>query len=194
MSLCLTCSSSIPPQLVDTYKTPCCARQICVGCLLRNPRLREYDPCLQCGDLTTASGTERARRGRQENERRRAEAENIFSIEDEDEDEEEHGGEADGDEPPPYQGGDRQSGSGSSARSSIKQSSPSRAGSVKEKDEGEEEMEVVEVRHPVSRSDTILSIARKYAADVSGSRTVWALISVQWATTLPGSQTRKTQR
>ena len=31
----------------------------------------------------------------------------------------------------------------------------------------EGEMEVVEVKHPVSRSDTLLGIARKYAADVS---------------------------
>ncbi len=31
----------------------------------------------------------------------------------------------------------------------------------------EMEMEVVEVKHPVSRSDSLLSIARKYAADVS---------------------------
>ena len=31
----------------------------------------------------------------------------------------------------------------------------------------EEEMELVEIRHPVSKSDTILSIARRYAADVS---------------------------
>ena len=31
----------------------------------------------------------------------------------------------------------------------------------------EDLLEVVEVRHPVSRSDTLLAIARKYAADVS---------------------------
>jgi hypothetical protein len=33
----------------------------------------------------------------------------------------------------------------------------------------EAEMEVVEVSHPVGRNDTVLSIARKYAADVSGA-------------------------
>ena len=31
----------------------------------------------------------------------------------------------------------------------------------------EEEMESVEIKHPVSKSDTILAIARRYAADVS---------------------------
>jgi hypothetical protein len=33
--------------------------------------------------------------------------------------------------------------------------------------DGEEEEEVVEVRHNVTRSDTLLAIARRYAADVS---------------------------
>lgn len=33
----------------------------------------------------------------------------------------------------------------------------------------EEEMELVEVRHAVQKGDTILSISRKYAADVSPS-------------------------
>jgi len=170
MSLCLTCSSSIPTSS-SPYTTPCCVRPICIGCLARNPRLREYDPCLQCGDLTTASGTERARRGRAEAERKRQAGENVFTIEDEDDvdnDDAPGGGMADGDEPPPYTGGDDRSSRGSrgsaaaSAASSVRTGSPGR-GSVKE----EEEMQVVEVRHPVSRSDTILSIARRYAADVS---------------------------
>lgn len=34
-------------------------------------------------------------------------------------------------------------------------------------DEEEMEMELVEVRHAVQKGDTILSISRKYAADVS---------------------------
>jgi len=35
------------------------------------------------------------------------------------------------------------------------------------KEEKEEEEEMVEVRHTVSKSDTVLTIARRYAADVS---------------------------
>ena len=38
---------------------------------------------------------------------------------------------------------------------------------VSGEEEKEVEMEVVEVKHPVSRSDTVLGIARRYAADVS---------------------------
>jgi len=88
----------------------------------------------------------------------------VFEIGDDADDDQERTG----DEPPPYEGGDRLSGGSAtgSARSSIK--SPTRARSVHTQEVmEEEEMEVVEVRHPVSRSDTILSIARKYAADVS---------------------------
>lgn len=33
--------------------------------------------------------------------------------------------------------------------------------------EAEVDMEVVEVTHPVGRGDTVMSVARKYAADVS---------------------------
>jgi hypothetical protein len=38
-------------------------------------------------------------------------------------------------------------------------------GKVEEKEEEEEE--VVEIRHTVSKADTVLTIARRYAADVS---------------------------
>lgn len=34
-------------------------------------------------------------------------------------------------------------------------------------EDAQEEQELVEVKHPVSRSDTVLSIARRYGADVS---------------------------
>jgi len=35
------------------------------------------------------------------------------------------------------------------------------------KEEKEEEEEMVEIRHTVSKADTVLTIARRYAADVS---------------------------
>ena len=74
-SLCLTCASSIPPKaLVDSagggvFTTPCCKRNICANCLLKNPRLRAYDPCLAClagSDATTTStsGATRTSRGK----------------------------------------------------------------------------------------------------------------------------------
>ncbi|KAI0049780.1 hypothetical protein FA95DRAFT_1556484 [Auriscalpium vulgare] len=61
-SLCLACSSSLPPRLIrrladpstsaaaqaEFHLTRCCGRPICAACLQRNPRLARYDPCLAC--------------------------------------------------------------------------------------------------------------------------------------------------
>jgi len=38
---------------------------------------------------------------------------------------------------------------------------------IGKKEEEEEEEEMVEIRHTVAKSDTVLTIARRYAADVS---------------------------
>jgi hypothetical protein len=46
----------------------------------------------------------------------------------------------------------------------VEQDDQRGSGEVKEK---EEEEEVVEIRHTVSKADTVLTIARRYAADVS---------------------------
>ncbi|KAI0768080.1 hypothetical protein BD413DRAFT_452104, partial [Trametes elegans] len=50
VSLCLACSSSLPPRKVDinVYHTPCCSRPICPNCVSTNPRLTRYNPCLRC--------------------------------------------------------------------------------------------------------------------------------------------------
>src|SRR5260370_32878673 len=57
LDLCLTCSSSRPPEKRPggsqnpsqiEHITPCCNRRICSTCLTRNPRLRAYNPCLAC--------------------------------------------------------------------------------------------------------------------------------------------------
>ncbi|KAH9902808.1 hypothetical protein C8Q73DRAFT_22608 [Cubamyces lactineus] len=50
VSLCLTCSASLPPRKVDAsiYHTPCCSRPICPSCVSTNPRLTRYNPCLRC--------------------------------------------------------------------------------------------------------------------------------------------------
>ena len=50
-TLCLACSSSLPPRKVSEqsiYHTPCCDRPICEACLTKNPRLARYNPCLRC--------------------------------------------------------------------------------------------------------------------------------------------------
>ncbi|KAH7884530.1 hypothetical protein F5I97DRAFT_1812853 [Phlebopus sp. FC_14] len=48
VSLCLACSSSLPPKVSDIFLTPCCVRPICPACLSSNPRLGRYNPCLSC--------------------------------------------------------------------------------------------------------------------------------------------------
>jgi hypothetical protein len=49
-TLCLACSSSLPPSTTSTaiYITKCCQRPICPSCISSNPRLTRYDPCLFC--------------------------------------------------------------------------------------------------------------------------------------------------
>lgn len=68
---CQTCSSDIPSLVYPSsskrqpqpYITPCCSTPICNSCLIRNPRLREYVPCLRCGDVKSAEGINRIRVG-----------------------------------------------------------------------------------------------------------------------------------
>jgi len=49
-SLCLACSSSLPPSKsqFSCFTTNCCQRPICPSCITSNPRLARYDPCLAC--------------------------------------------------------------------------------------------------------------------------------------------------
>ena len=49
-TLCLACSSSLPPKVDDSelFITKCCGRPICPRCLESNPRLARYNPCLVC--------------------------------------------------------------------------------------------------------------------------------------------------
>ncbi|KAF8273259.1 hypothetical protein EI94DRAFT_1769325 [Lactarius quietus] len=49
-TLCLACSSSLPPRLPEPelFLTRCCGRPICPSCLTSNPRLARYNPCLLC--------------------------------------------------------------------------------------------------------------------------------------------------
>lgn len=71
-TLCLACSSSLPPRLLmqsqqtegkrpsELFLTKCCARPICPTCLAHNPRLARYDPCLACLGGVRAVGSPRA--------------------------------------------------------------------------------------------------------------------------------------
>lgn len=212
MSFCQTCSSEITPRS-SPFITPCCSRPICEGCLGRNPRLREYIPCLQCGDQrATSSRSAQPTRSiiqdaqARERERERAfvdrESQPIFELGDEEEyslvGDSDYSSRADGGNgnrspPPSYEPADnlqgsRGAGAGATARrsvSSIRSTGSQHDNQAQEgrsiheqsvernapsRHDGEEmEMELVEVRHAVQKGDTILSISRKYAADVSPS-------------------------
>jgi hypothetical protein len=212
MSFCQTCSSEITPRS-SPFITPCCSRPICEGCLGRNPRLREYIPCLQCGDQRATSSRsaqptrksiQEAQARERERERERAfvdrESQPIFELGDEEEysllGDSDHssasgGGDGSRSPPPGYEGDGLQSSGGAGATASRRSVSSIRSTgsqhdyqaqegrSIHEhsvernapsRHDGEEmEMELVEVRHAVQKGDTILSISRKYAADVSPS-------------------------
>ncbi|KAI0300899.1 hypothetical protein BC826DRAFT_991170 [Russula brevipes] len=115
--LCLACSSSLPPRLwkqtqedaqrgstsaggggSDTARRPsselfltrCCGRPICPSCLISNPRLARYDPCLAClGGVGAVDSAENAR-GQHivvSNIDGAVRDEDVFVVGDEDEDE-----------------------------------------------------------------------------------------------------------
>ena len=60
-TLCLACSSSMPPfkSSLSLFITSCCNRPICPQCLQSNPRLARHNPCLAClsgvGAINTTS-------------------------------------------------------------------------------------------------------------------------------------------
>lgn len=126
--------------------------------------MREYDPCLRCGDVRSTSGSSKVRIGAtstgDEESRRRdvQEQVNQFSIgDDEDDDDEEN--ESEGVSRPPSYKEDNHFGDEQSEVTDVNSGGAGK--------EAEVEMEVVEITHPVGRGDTLMSVARKYAADVS---------------------------
>lgn len=142
--------------------------------------MKEYVPCLRCGDRT-GEGSGRDSRAPRSNVANQAERyvvtmlqkplgklivdvcrteERQFEIGSDDEDGEDNTSALtrDGTPPPEY----------ALSPSNAAEGGKADRGDGDGVEEGEEEeMETVEVRHPVSKSDTLLSIARKYAADVS---------------------------
>ncbi|KAJ7227081.1 hypothetical protein GGX14DRAFT_548025 [Mycena pura] len=89
-SLCLACSSSLPPKCADVFTTPCCARPICPSCVAANPRLTRYNPCLACfGGIgvvaTSATGTQQAQQPATRNVDGAVRDEDTFVVGDDDE-------------------------------------------------------------------------------------------------------------
>ncbi|KAJ3852322.1 hypothetical protein EV368DRAFT_74118 [Lentinula lateritia] len=107
LSLCLACSSSLPPRSHDSvFTTQCCQKPICYSCVSGNPRLARYNPCLACLGRVEAVGLRR-HEGRQQpllppeiiNINGAVRDEDTFVL-GEDEDDEDLSGE--GASPPPY--------------------------------------------------------------------------------------------
>ncbi|KAI0322544.1 hypothetical protein OF83DRAFT_1049061 [Amylostereum chailletii] len=114
-TLCLACSSSLPPRLFKLaqpsltlspnpkqaydedstlFFTKCCSRPICPSCLSSNPRLARYDPCLAClggaRAVGSSSGIESsAKHPEPRNVDGAVRDEDVFAVGSEDEDEEE---------------------------------------------------------------------------------------------------------
>lgn len=161
--LCQTCSSQLtPPALRLAFLPPCCLTPICAGCIAHNPRLTDYVPCLRCGDLTTREGESKVIRGRRAQEWKEADkrgGETVFDF--------------DGDEVDDLALDEAEQSHSSSTDLDARASSDDaervghRASSGELVEPNDEDIETVEITHPIARSDTLLNIARRYAADVS---------------------------
>ena len=162
-SLCQTCSSQLTPtSLRQSFIPPCCSTPICPACIRNKPRLREYIPCLRCGDLTSRDGESRVIRGRRAQEWEAVDTDGgdvMFDAEDDEVD----GLESVGGQEHGLNGQQEADRSNSPPAEQSNGRTPVGPGPV----EKEEEEETVEIRHTVSKSDTVLTIARRYAADVS---------------------------
>ncbi|KAK8849404.1 hypothetical protein IAR55_004736 [Kwoniella newhampshirensis] len=210
MSSCQTCSSELPaPQLRSAFITPCCDSPICETCIARNPRLREYIPCLRCGDPTSneelRGGGGSVHRTRSQHRRDGDDVggrndivggeggQVVFEI-----------GEDEDDLPPTYdevaiasvteecQSTGVQH-DGDEAQQSKDVDHRQRQGDRDDVDVVEEDgMELVEVRHTIQRGDTLLAIARKYAADPHDLLTLNSLPPSALSTHPRLLQTRKT--
>ncbi|WOO79817.1 uncharacterized protein LOC62_02G003332 [Vanrija pseudolonga] len=142
---CQTCSSELRPT-EERYTPACCNVPICGACVARNPRLKAYSPCLRCGDVRTRDGAAEVARGAARREEDARRVEEVFVLEDSDDEGEGEGEKATAtplDEP--------------TSRPPQPQA-PAVA-------EAQAEQRVVEIKHLVSRGDTLQSIARKYATD-----------------------------
>ncbi|VDB84760.1 unnamed protein product [Peniophora sp. CBMAI 1063] len=102
-TLCLACSSSLPPRLLtqtavgkhssELFLTKCCARPICPTCLARNPRLARYDPCLACLGGVRAVGSGQSSTDAPRNIDAAIRDEDVYAIGDDDDEEDADPGE-----------------------------------------------------------------------------------------------------
>ncbi|RXK38864.1 hypothetical protein M231_03813 [Tremella mesenterica] len=181
MSLCQTCSSELSPTS-NHYLTPCCSSPICTPCLIRHPRLKSYVPCLRCGPTSTnVSSSISATRL---NSRSisplplNGTGEVMFEFQDDlpsyDLAVTTSSSKSLSHNQDPGQVGDRNN-SGHLGKVQDAKDRQGRIGKVGEEERSDcedvngfgkrEEKEMVEVIHQLKRDDTVLSIARKYAAD-----------------------------
>ncbi|WVW86577.1 hypothetical protein I302_108627 [Kwoniella bestiolae CBS 10118] len=167
---CQTCSSELTPiTLKSSFLPPCCFTPICPNCITRNPRLKEYIPCLRCGDPRTAElkgGGNLTFPIRNGSGNRDVVGSNgdevVFEI-----------GDDEDDMPPEYQStisheGDRlDEDEDGELSNDHEQAGTSHDTSNAEilPDEEAEKYETVEVTHQIQRGDTLLSISRRYATD-----------------------------
>ncbi|WVQ66603.1 uncharacterized protein L199_004787 [Kwoniella botswanensis] len=196
---CQTCSSELPPNIFkQSFITPCCSTPICPSCINRNPRLKEYIPCLRCGDPRTSElkgGASISRLGESNGSRndiglardvvRSNGDEVVFEIGDSDDDDDED----DADAPPGYEDISSQQNNDTNRNEQIirdgtinEDLSESELDTSKEPTDtstpdntistpaviptaGEGKCETVEVTHQIQKSDTLLSISRRYATD-----------------------------
>ncbi|KDQ59058.1 hypothetical protein JAAARDRAFT_192612 [Jaapia argillacea MUCL 33604] len=91
-TLCLACSSSLPPRLLSSvHITPCCSKPICPSCISTNPRLTRYNPCLLCLGGVGVVGSSAIRGDLRKEERTNVdggvEDEDVFVLGDEEGDE-----------------------------------------------------------------------------------------------------------
>ncbi|KAG8933264.1 hypothetical protein FRC02_012250 [Tulasnella sp. 418] len=158
--LCLACSSSIPGSSSASYQgghiTTCCNRIICETCIVHNPRLKQYDPCLSClaGTSAVSSAGEYARRGLKVG---KVSEDNVFMIGDEEEDD------LDSSETPPAPPVAEQL-DGSKLDPEPTANAPERVDNSSQDTSGEKR-ETPSNRYWIKSKDTLTGLALKYGVD-----------------------------
>ncbi|WWC93128.1 uncharacterized protein L201_008095 [Kwoniella dendrophila CBS 6074] len=190
---CQTCSSELTIQNQKiSFITPCCSTLICNNCINKNPRLKEYIPCLRCGDPRTSelkgSSSYNIKRNTNRNNQSQSndtssrdiigsQGEIVFEIGDSDDDDDDDDDEVQEDLPPNYddilrsesdttpnENVDHDDNKQSKLNDTITRNTPELPHQNTELVD-EDQYETVEITHKIQRNDTILSISRKYATD-----------------------------
>ncbi|OAX41162.1 hypothetical protein K503DRAFT_798195 [Rhizopogon vinicolor AM-OR11-026] len=169
-TLCLACSSSLPPKSdQDLFITECCDRPICPACIGSNPRLRRYNPCLSClsGVGVLGSTSSRARIHAVNNGPGIVQDEDVFVLGDDedDEDEAQELGSVTSSSaivPPAYQSAFSSSSSLTSESTLISQANDTPSGHTEVVVTGEQ---CIPSKYYINPSDTLQGIALRYAVN-----------------------------